>query len=503
MYIYRLTHWMALCLFLHTYAAIAEPPVAPSKQTAPSAPPPGRATASPALIQTLVREAVATHPSARASLQRTEAARAATRSVRLWEDPMVGFGYMAAERDMQQDDGDLTAMAEQTLPRPTLFRAEKRKAEAEFMARAASVRLTTNELALAVAQASVELALADEIIRLQDENLGWLRTNVRVAEDRAKNPDATASEALRLQSEHAVQEQTVAAARRMRAQLARRLNILLGRPLTAPSATLSLPASVPALPSLQAVEAQLQVVNPQLASMRHMAEGAAAEVDVAKAKTGPVFTAGVESNTFSGAGAIAPASGPDQRSTSMTIKMSVPWFNSSANRAEIRKAERLRQAAQSDVEAEARRLLAALTEQLTEAENNRRQAAAYTTDVLPRTELASSLTADAWISSRATVTDVIDTRRTYLDALQTRARLIAARHIAYYNFHATLGDLAPNIALVPASQRDTSSPDSQPQDAPIRRSGPGTAPSPGKGPSAAPAKVKGNTSSLSQKGKTS
>ena len=84
-------------------------------------------------------------------------------------------------------------------------------------------------MGLSVSQAVLELALADELIRLQTENLAWLQTIVETAAERAKNPDATATESLRLESELAMRTQTLASLKRQRAQFATTLNLLLGR----------------------------------------------------------------------------------------------------------------------------------------------------------------------------------------------------------------------------------------------------------------------------------
>jgi outer membrane protein len=319
-----------------------------------------------------------------------------------------------------------------------LYKAERRKAEAEFRAQGANVQLSANELGLSVAQAVVELALADEIIRLQSENLGWLGTIVHTAEERAKNPDGSVTESLKLQSEQAIRQQALASSRRMRAQFARRLNILLGRGLSSDWQPLYLPAAMPPLPSIAALQGELERTNPQLAALRHMTEGANAEVDVAKEKKKPVFSVGIESNTYSGSG----GGSVDQRSTAVTMKMSVPWLNDSSYRAEVRKAEHLRLAAQSDLEAEGRRLYTQATELLTEAENNRQLVDAYSRDILPKTEKAVSTMSDAWIVSKATLLDVLDARRAFIDARQEQMRALAARHVAYYSFASTMGTLA-------------------------------------------------------------
>ena len=41
-----------------------------------------------------------------------------SRSVRLWNDPMIGFGFMGASKMMRMDEGDVMVGVEQALPKP-------------------------------------------------------------------------------------------------------------------------------------------------------------------------------------------------------------------------------------------------------------------------------------------------------------------------------------------------------------------------------------------------
>jgi outer membrane protein TolC len=390
-------------------------------------------TATPAFIERLVNEAVTTHPKAQAAQERANAARAAIGMVRLWQDPQAGLGFMAARQSMRQDDGDIVAGVEQMLPRAGLYKAEKRKAEAEHLAQGAGVQLTSNELGLSVAQAALELALADELIALQAENIRWLETIVRTAEERAKNPDASGTETLRLQGELAAKQQTLGVAQRQRTQFARALNVMLGRGAETPWQFLSLPTSTSPLPGIATLQARMERLNPQLTAMRHMADSAQAETDAARQRKKPVFSVGVETSSYSGG---------DLRSTMFMVRMSLPWFNRSAYQADIAKAEQSRLAAQSDLAAQQRELVTQLSALVTEAENNQQLVDGYTKDVLPRMEKAVETLQNAWISSKATLLDVLDARRALLDARQEQKRALAARHVAIHGLSAITGTLA-------------------------------------------------------------
>ena len=83
-----------------------------------------------AFLARLRMEASRNHPSAVAGKQRADAAAQDVRAVRLWDDPMVGLGLMAAQRSMRADQGDIIVGVEQALPKPGMFDAKRRKAEA-------------------------------------------------------------------------------------------------------------------------------------------------------------------------------------------------------------------------------------------------------------------------------------------------------------------------------------------------------------------------------------
>ena len=381
-------------------------------------------------IARLVQEAVASHPAVAAADARTRAAAAAIGSVRLWDDPQLGLGLTAARRAMRQNDGDIRIGAEQMLPRRGLYEAEVRRATAARQVQQAAQAQTASALGLAVAQAVLELALADELIRLQAENLTWLQTLVQTAQERAKSPDATATETLRLQSELAVRTQTLASLRRQRAQFATQLNLLLVRAPDAPWPALVLSRQAPALTGATALKARMERGNPQLAALRHQIEGSGAESDAARAKTKPVFSVGVESNIYSGG---------DFRDGMVYLKMTLPWFNRTAYLADIAKADQLHAAAQSDLAAGQRELYARLTGFLTEANNQQQLASAYAGEVLPASKKAVETLQNAWVSSKATLLEVLEARRALLEARQEQQRALAARDAAFQSLTALTG----------------------------------------------------------------
>lgn len=375
---------------------------------------------TPEYIKRLIGEAVASHPSIEAAEARSQAANSAINAVRLWEDPQLGLGATAARRSMRMDDGDIMVGLDQMLPRKGLFRAEKRRATAEQQVRQATRQQTEAELGLTVGQTVLELALADELIRLQSENLDWLKTIVGIAGERAKNPDASATESLRLESELALRTQSLDSLKRQRVQYATTLNLLLGRAEDT-TGTLALDKSPSKLTNAIALRERLEQNNPQLAAMRHQAEGAQAEADASREKRKPVISVGVETNTYSGG---------DFREAMFAVRVTLPWFNRSVYQADIARAESERDATLGDLAAQQRELYTQLITLITEAQNNQELFDSYSEEVLPKTEKAVETTQNAWVSSKATLLEVLDARRLLLDAQAEQKRALASRQVA-------------------------------------------------------------------------
>ena len=390
------------------------------------------ATVTSSWIGRLAQEAVASHPSIQAARARTEAATAAIGAIRLWQDPQLGLGTLFASQMNRQGNGDISVGIDQMLPRPRLYQAEKRRAVADELTLKASRQQTANELSLMVAQAVLELALADEVVRLQGENVRWLQTIVKTAEERSKSPDATATETLRLESELAVQQQTLATAERQRGQFATTLNLLLGRPAERGWPALALPGKPLPTSTFAALKVKLERQNPKLAAMRHQVDGAQADADAAREKRKPAFSVGLQVNSYSGGNS-------QDVMTMLTVGMNLPWFNRSAYKADIAKAEKLRDATSNDLAAEQRLLLTQATALLTEAETNRRVVEAYTSEVLPKSEKTVEMLQNAWISSKATLLEVLEARRALLQARQEQKRSLAAQHVAAHSLASLTG----------------------------------------------------------------
>lgn len=368
-------------------------------------------------LDTLRAEVRTNHPSVAAAQARVLAAESGVRAVRLWEDPMAGLGFMAADREMRMDDGDIMFGVEQMLPRRKLYEARKAKAGAERAIFEAETRTAALTLETLVAQSAIELALVDEMLAIETNQLAWLESMAANAREKLKDPMGNASEPLRIESEVAQERQKIDTTQRQRIRLARQLNILLGRDTDEAWPNLRLPESATLTPALTDELARLYQVNPMLQALLNTAEAAKSEIEVARRERSPIFSVGVESSVYSGG---------DFRQATVGAKMTLPFFSKSVYRANTDRAIQQQAAAEKEADALARRLRSEAVVAHTEAETSARQAKTISEEVIPRAGKAVESTQNAWISSKASILEVLEARRSLLNARLEERRSVAA-----------------------------------------------------------------------------
>ena len=372
------------------------------------------------LLARLRAEASHTHPSAIAGQLRAAATARDVRAVRLWDDPRVGFGFMAANQAMRADLGDLTIGVEQMLPKPGMFDAQRRKADALHRAEGENSRGATLAAGAQAAKAAIELALADESLTLQQAQLGWLSAMAENARQMAAGPMGSNIDALRMATELAKEQQMLAAARRSRDGLAQQLNLTLGRPLEASWPALTLPAIPPPVPLAVAEIARIPRANPKVRAMTEMAGAATAETRVADRERLPEVSVGIDSNVYSRG---------DWRSTTLGVKLSLPWFNDRSYQAKVAAARSRELAAGREVEAMRREVAGEVLAAATEAANAAAQARAYAGEVHDQALQTTQTIQAAWISSKAPLTDLLDSSR-LLFSIRLEQRRFSAMQLA-------------------------------------------------------------------------
>ncbi len=373
------------------------------------------------LLAALRTEASRHHPAAKSATLLATAAERDLRSVRLWDDPMVGLALKAAETSMRRSDGDIRLSYEQPLPKPGLFQANLTKADALRRAGIENSVSSTLEVGAAAAKDSIELALTDESISLQSTQIQWLETMAENARQMAANPGSTSIDALRLESELAKENQVLAAARRTRSSLARTLNLRLGRPLESPWPALRLPMDPAPVPIASTEIARIPHVNPKVRSMREMAAAAAAEIRINHSERNPQLSLGVDADLYSGG---------DFRSASVGLRMSLPYFSRTSYDAKIAASKLREKAAIADIESARLEVASAILTTVAEAANSAAQARAYSGEIYNRSLQATQAVENAWISSKSSLTDLLDANRMLFSIRLEQRRFIAMQQAA-------------------------------------------------------------------------
>ena len=374
-----------------------------------------------AFLHGLRAEAARNHPAARSAGLAATAAALDIRAVRLWDDPMVGLSFMAAEKEMRKDDGDIRLSFELPLPKRGLYTANLQKAEAIRRAEIENARGSSLEVGSAAARDAIELALADETILLQAAQLRWLGSMAENARQLAINPAATGVDALRLESEFARENEVLAAARRTRDSLAGSLNLRLGRPLASPWPLLRLAAGPAPIPVATAEIARISKHNPRVRSMREMASSATAETIIAHRERQPQLSLAADANFYSGG---------TFRELGIGVRMSLPYFNRASYDAKVQSSQVREKAAVSDIETVRLEVAARVLAAVAEAANAAAQARAYAGEIYERSLQATQAVEDAWISSKSSLTDLLDSNRQVFAVRLEQRRLIALQRVA-------------------------------------------------------------------------
>ncbi len=371
-------------------------------------------------LAALRQEASRNHPAASSAKYRAAAAGRDIRAVRLWDDPMVGLSLMVADTAKRMGDGDIILSFEQPLPKPGLYEANFTKAAALQRAELENSRLSSLEVAAAAAKDAIELALADETIELQSGQIHWLDSMTENARGMAQNPDATSLDALRLESELARENQILEAARRTRGSISQRLNLRLGRQLESPWPMLRIAINPSPIPIAGSEIARITRTNPKVRSMKEMAGAARAETRIAERERQPQFAVAVGSDIYSGG---------ELRDITVALKMSLPYFNRSSNDAKVQASQLRENAAVKDVESTRLEIASSVLIATTDVANAAAQARAYSGEIYQRTLAASQSVQSSWISSKATLTDLLAANR-MLFSIQLEQRRFVAMQLA-------------------------------------------------------------------------
>jgi len=182
-----------------------------------------------------------------------------------------------------------------------------------------------------------------------------------------------------------------------------------------------LPTAASAAPAIRNEWQSLVAKHPRLAALRHMADAAGAEMAVAREEQKPMVTLSLESSMYHEG---------DLRDTMLGVRVTLPWWNRSVYKANEERARLEQEAARRDIAAAERELGSQAVMAVTEAQNAARQAAAFVNEVLPDAEKAAQAVENSWVSTKSTLAEVLEARRSLLMAQVEQRRFIAAQQVA-------------------------------------------------------------------------
>jgi outer membrane protein TolC len=375
---------------------------------------------TPAFINELAEEARTNNPALLASFARASAAEANVHSIRIWENPVVSIGTVAANRMMRAEDGDLAYGIEQALPLFGKPGAARELARAEGATAVQQADFDFQMLRLEIAKQVLQTALADDTVGIGREDLAWLEANATAAEERYRSGAGSQIEVLRLQNERAIRFERLRTDEAVRDQQRIWLNRLLNRSREFSWPRLELPpvaAPVVFSDRLRRLtlgnEARLKLRQRELDEAR-------AQAAVTRKSRLPEIMVGLEGRQYSGSG--------EFREGMLTLSLSLPWVNRHKYRADLQRDEARVKAAELEhadyslfVPAEAQRVITAI-------DAARREALVYRDQVIPRSEQALQTAQSAWMTSRGIFLDLMEARRMLLEARLMYVRAVAEQY---------------------------------------------------------------------------
>lgn len=413
-----------------------------------TAAPPPLAVVTPALVSAYSETLRTNHPALRAARSRATAASLEAQSVRRWEDPMAKVGGRVFNRAWMdpRDEGDLVYGVEQRLPIMGKEKAARQLAEAEAALTTEEAETRFQELRRDLAKALFTAALAEETIRLGEEDLAWADTTVNAAEARYGSGMGSQFEVLRLQSERARRQARLANERSRLDSARSEVNRLLGQEPLASLPPFKLPELAPPVAFTTNLVRLALAYEPRLKVIGRMQESAKAATEVSRRAGRPDVNLGVDGLNYSGNGGF--------REAMFTVSFSLPWFNRANYR---REQQRDRERLGAVVQEQADMALAVQTEihHLTvEIASAHREAVALRDEVLPRAEQSLAAAQAAWTNGRGMMNDVLEARRMLLESRLMFAQAVAMQWSAMSELVLCcgLGDLEA-LLLLPKPRR--------------------------------------------------
>ncbi|HKB91351.1 MAG TPA: TolC family protein [Opitutaceae bacterium] len=374
---------------------------------------------TPEFVNQLVAEAQKNNLGLKVFQARTDAAVAATESVRTWEDPTVSFGFSrpTSRGFKSSEEGNLIYGIDEKLPvfgRPELAR---HVAEADAAKEKLNTAYETERLRRDLTQSVADLALSDEIVRLTFQDLGWLETILSTVDNRYRVGKASQVEWLKIQTERAKVADRLQTLKLEQAHKQVQLNRLLNRDLHSNWPEVVLSSVQPAVVDEDALTDSALRTEPKLRVMHQEVAQADAMAQLTHRRRLPEIGVGLQARQYSGDWGI--------REGMATVSFSLPWVNAKHYDSDYRRDKARVHAAEheaADYELTLREGIHHLTIDIDAA---RRQAVLYRDELIPLAEQTVSSASAAWENNLGVFQDVLDARRLLIED-----RLMLAQSLA-------------------------------------------------------------------------
>jgi outer membrane protein TolC len=382
----------------------------------------------PTSLASLISSALATHPSIAAARQKVAAAQHRIPQVTALEDPMVGNTFWPIHDQALQTAGGRIGhqfSLSQKVPWPEKLDARGAVAARDVQIAMAEIHQAEIEIVEAVRLAYYELWLADELIRIVEDNSELVEDLIKVSEARFKT-GGSQQDILRAEIEGDRLEEQLIELRRQKEQARADLGALVRQPLhLMPTAVNELGINE-AAPQLELLVAEAEACNPTLQGLTAEIARDRAKETLACLQQYPDFQLGLGYSIISDDNNVISPVANGHDNINFSLGVTLPIWRNKIN-AGVREAAHDRSATTHRREAEQDRLRGALRRQVAAAYASVEQLDLFRNRLIPRTEQTLEIATADYQGKRADFTDLIATYRELLtlrvQVARTQARL--------------------------------------------------------------------------------
>jgi outer membrane protein, heavy metal efflux system len=374
------------------------------------------------LINRLVAEARENNPSLKAADARVRSATLNAEAVRTWDDPtfMLGGNVFSPQGFSPSANGDLVYGIQEKLPMWGMPKLNRQVAGAGMAMSQAQAEARFDQLRLEITKALLSVALAEQVVNIEGQDLAWLQTTSKAVETKYRVGQADVADTLQIQNAVAVQSNQLETDRLELEHNRFILNRLLNRHHDSPWPPLQLPPVAPPVPYSARLLALALANEPNLKVMEQEIKQAEATAKRTQRARLPDVGFGVQGWQYSGDGGF--------RQGMFTLSVSLPWLNVDKYRKDYDRDRENVESAQQEREDRVLTVREEVHHFTVELDAERRQALLYHDEISLRAELALTDKLALWETGRSTLRDVLDARRDALDAQLMSARATAEQY---------------------------------------------------------------------------